>query len=87
MRVCLFIQSGFLEFASNARHWEYGGDQTIILALIDSMLGAKSGIKKKKVQVTECCERKGQALQELKTGRSDLIVGIRKVSQKKSCSS
>lgn len=49
MDLCLFIRSGFLEFASNGRHWEYSGDQAIILALIDYSLGAKSGIKKKSI--------------------------------------
>lgn len=61
MDLCLFIHSGFLEFAPIARHWEYSGNQALTLALIYYSLRAKSGIKKKKVQVIECYERKNQA--------------------------
>lgn len=86
MDLCLFIHSGFLEFASNARHWEYSGDPAIILVLIDSSLGAKSGIKKRYKSLS-VVKGKVRLLQELKIGRSDLIIGIRKVSQKKSYSS
>lgn len=83
MDPCLFIHSGFLEFASNARRWEYSDDQAIILALIDSRLGANSGIKKRRYKSVSIVKGKVRLLQELTTGRSDLIVGIRKVSQKK----
>lgn len=70
--------------------WGYSGDKDIILVLIDYSLRAKSGIKnqkKKRYKSLSVVKGKVRLLQELKTGRSDLILAIRKVSQKKSCSS
>lgn len=58
------------------------GIRDTVLDLINTNLGEEGGIpkkKKKKDTVIECCER-GWVVTRVKTGRSDLILGIRKVS-------
>lgn len=61
------------------------GDTVVIkdntLDLTDSSLGEEAGIKKKKrYKSLSVVKEKVRLLQEFKTGRSDLILGIRKVS-------